>query len=319
MRPCQRRALDATVCSVYGARMRIAYLASAVTLPGSATRRADAFEHDQMMQSLQTQNRQMMDSLSPETGGGIQFEAIAWDDHAADWAAFDGVVIGTTWDYWDRVEAFLATLEQIEAATPLFNPSALVRWNCHKSYLRDLEARGARLIPTLWLEEASEAAVQAAFDQLGSDDLVFKRQVGAGADGQHRIRVGAPVPDMPRPMMAQPFQRAIQTEGEYSFVFVDGDLSHALVKRAKTGDYRIQSAYGGVETAIAPPKSDIAAATSILETLEARPLYARVDMVRGDDGALLLMELELIEPFLYPLQGPELGARMRTALNRRIG
>lgn len=288
--------------------MRIAYLASAVTLPGSPTRRPDAFEHDQMMESLGDDERPT-----------VTFEAVSWDDPAADWSAFDGAIIGTTWDYWDRVEDFLQTLERIERTTRLFNPSTLVRWNIHKGYLRDLEARGARLIPTLWLDSVDEASVRDAFDTLGSSDLVFKRQIGAGADGQHRLKAGGRIPDMPHPMMVQPFLSAIQDEGEYSFIFIDGDLSHTLVKRAKTGDYRIQSTYGGVEEAINPPAADIAAAKAIIDTLDAPPLYGRVDMVRGEDGGLLLMELELIEPFLYPLQGPELGARMRAALSRRLG
>ncbi|MEO1100453.1 MAG: hypothetical protein AAFW65_01265, partial [Pseudomonadota bacterium] len=137
--------------------MRIAYLASAVTLPGSPTRRSDAFEHDQMM-----------DSLGHSEPAEIRFEAVSWDDETADWSAFDGAIIGTTWDYWDRVDEFLDTLERIESQTRLFNPSALVRWNIHKGYLRDLETRGARLIPTLWLDTADETSARAAFETLGS-------------------------------------------------------------------------------------------------------------------------------------------------------
>lgn len=288
--------------------MRIAYLASAVTLPGSPQRRSDAFEHDQMMESL-----------TGDAPSSVMFEAVSWDDKTTDWASYDGAIIGTTWDYWDRVDEFLETLEQIERQAPLFNPSGLVRWNSHKGYLRDLEARGATLIPTLWLDTADEVSARAAFAQLGSDDLVFKRQVGAGADGQHRLKAGDAIPDMPHPMMVQPFLSAIQEEGEYSFIFVDGTLSHTLVKRAKAGDYRIQSSYGGVEAAVTPSQTDHAAAQSVIDMLDEPPLYGRVDMVRGGDGGLLLMELELIEPFLYPLQGPDLGSRMRAGLKRRLG
>jgi len=38
-----------------------------------------------------------------------------------------------------------------------------------------------------------------------------------------------------------------------------------------------------------------------------------------EDGSLALMEAELIEPYLYPEQGPELGDRLAAALARRIG
>ena len=288
--------------------MKIAYIASQVTLPGTPQRRDDAFEHDYMMDAL----RPAFSAL------GMTVEDVSWDDPAADWGSYAAAIIGTTWDYWDRQAEFLAALARIEAATRLFNPVALVRWNIHKTYLRDLEARGARIIPTLWLDKADAASAAAAFDTLGADDLVFKRQVGAGADGQHRLTRGGPVPAMPHPMMVQPFLPAIQTEGEYSFIFIGGGFCHALVKRAVAGDYRIQSKYGGRETPVEPPPADLADAEAIIAMLDEAPLYARVDMVRGDDGRLVLMELEAIEPYLYPLEGPRLGTMMAEAVARRL-
>jgi hypothetical protein len=287
---------------------KIAYLASRVTLPGSPIRRTDAFEHDYMMDALR----------GPFEARGMRVEDVAWDDPKADWADFDAVIIGTTWDYWDRLEEFLAALERIEGQTRLFNGSSLVRWNARKTYLRELETKGAKLIPTLWLDVADEAAAQAAFDTLGADDLVFKRQVGAGAKDQHRLKRGEPIPAMPHPMMVQPFLPMIQTEGELSFIFIDGEFCHALIKRAQPGDYRIQSTYGGREEQITPSAEDLAAARAIIGTLDEAPLYGRVDMLRGDGGGLLLMELEVIEPYLYPVEGPELGERMAAGVARRL-
>ena len=287
---------------------KIAYLASRVTLPGSMIRRTDGFEHDNMMDALR----------GPFEARGMRVEDISWDDPKADWASYAAVIIGTTWDYWDHLEAFLATLERIETQTLLFNSAALVKWNGRKTYLRELEAKGAKLIPTLWLDVCDEAAVRAAFDTLGSDDVVFKRQVGAGAKDQHRLKRGEPVPHMPHPMMAQPFLPMIQTEGEMSFIFIDGEFCHALIKRAQPGDYRIQSTYGGREEKITPSTDDLAAARAIIGTLDEPPLYGRVDMLRGPDGGLLLMELEVIEPYLYPIEGPELGERMAGAIAARI-
>ena len=287
---------------------KIAYLASRVTLPGSPIRRTDAFEHDYMMDALR----------GPFGARGMRVEDVAWDDPKADWADYDAVIIGTTWDYWDRLDEFLAALERIEGQTRLFNGSSLVRWNARKTYLRELETKGAKLIPTLWLDVADEAAAKAAFGTLGADDLVFKRQVGAGAKDQHRVKRGEPIPAMPHPMMVQPFLPMIQTEGELSFIFIDGEFSHALIKRAQPGDYRIQSTYGGREEKITPSAEDLAAARAIIGTLDEAPLYGRVDMLRGDGGGLLLMELEVIEPYLYPVEGPELGERMAAGVARRL-
>jgi len=156
------------------------------------------------------------------------------------------------------------------------------------------------------------------FEALDTSKLVFKRQVGGGAHGQFLLEKGEPMPGLECPMMVQPYLETIEHEGELSFIFIDGQLSHALLKRAAPGDYRIQSLYGGTETVIVPNQADIRAARAVLETLEGLPLYARVDMLRGDDGKLLLMELELIEPYLYPQEGPGVGRMMADALVKRL-
>jgi glutathione synthase/RimK-type ligase-like ATP-grasp enzyme len=288
---------------------KIAYLSSKVTLPGSPIRRSDAFEHDRMM-----------DALRPAfKAQGMSVHDVDWADEMVNWSDFDAALIGTTWDYWDHWDTFLETLSNIEAKIPLFNGAKLVRWNSHKGYLRDLEAKGARLIPTLWIDQVTPQNAADAFDTLSSETLVFKRQVGAGADGQYRLRCGDDLPDMPNPMMVQPFLPKIVEEGEISFIFVDGEFSHALIKRAAKGDYRIQSTYGGTEEAITPSTEDLSDAKAILGALDVPPLYARVDMLRGEDGGLLLMEMELIEPYLYPVEGPELGVRMAAAVKKRLG
>lgn len=97
---------------------------------------------------------------------------------------------------------------------------------------------------------------------------------------------------------------------------MDGQFSHGLIKQAAKGDYRIQSLYGGIEVAVEPAEADRQAAAAVMAMLpfEAPPLYARIDMVRLDGGELAVIEAELIEPYLYPLQGPEFGARMAQAM-----
>ena len=284
--------------------MRIVYLGSPRTMPGAPNRQADAFEHDRMMETLHVGSH-----------GGASVIDASWDAPMA-WEDFNAVLIGTTWDYWDRYDQFIHTLQDIANRTALFNPVSLVRWNSHKSYLRDLADWGVPSIPTRWIDRIDPTSVSALFNDLG-DHLVFKRQVGAGAYGQHRLRRGDDVPAMPHPMLVQPFLPSIQDEGEYSFVFVDGTLSHALIKRPAAGDYRIQSLYGGSEESYRPTGSDISAATSVILGLSEVPLYARVDMIRHE-GTLRLMELELVEPYLYPEQGPQLGTRLIEAVQRRV-
>lgn len=293
--------------------MRIAFLACPGTLPGSPTRRYDAFEHDYQIAALR-------EGLA----GRAEVVDLDWRAPFDVLAGFDLALIGTAWDYTAAKDEFLARLDALEAAgVQVCNASEVVRWNADKRYLSDLAARGAVAIPTLWPETPGEADLRAAFDHFDCDKVVVKRQVGSGAEGQDCFTRDDPALadwTMDRPGMIQPFLPSIQGEGEISFIFVDGQLSHALTKQAQPGEYRIQSSFGGIETAIEPAPDDRAAAEAIMAALPfaAPPLYARIDMVRLDDGRLAVMEAELIEPYLYPLQGPDFGGTLAEAVLRRI-
>lgn len=290
----------------------IAFLACETTLPGSQQRRTDAFEHDLMVAALEP-------ALADR---GMKLQVIDWE---AELAAFDGVdlvLLGSSWNYQDRHEAFLAKLDALEArGIAVCNPAAVVRWNSRKTYLRELAGRGAATIPTIWLEDAGSADLAAAMKEFGCDRLVVKRQIGAGAEGQLLFARD----DLPatgwrygHKAMLQPFLPAIATDGELSLVFVGGTFSHALRKVATAGDYRIQSLYGGSEQDYEPAPAEIAQAEAIIAALPfAAPLYARIDMLR-DGERLLLMEAEMIEPYLYPEQGPQLGERLASAIAERL-
>lgn len=303
--------------------MRIALLTAANLIPDAPDRRADAWRFD-------VQLRILGEAFAAE---GLALEPRRWRDDDG-WSDFAGALVLTAWDYQDSPDAFLARLDALQGqGVAVFNAPDLVRWNIRKTYLRDLEARGVAVIPTLWPETPIRADVEAAFETFGTDRVILKRQVGAGAREQRSFRRGEAIPDGPlldRAGMIQPFMRVIVEEGEYSFVFIDGAFCHALVKRAAAGDYRIQAAYGGMSEAVAPTAADLAQAESVLAALDAHdafkgrpPLYARIDMVRGDgerggDGRLCLMELEAIEPDLYAERGPQVGVRLARALKRRL-
>lgn len=292
--------------------MNIAFLTCPGTHPGSPARRADAWEHDLMVAAIR-----------PELEAhGHRLVEIDWRSPVEAFAETPLVLVGSPWDYQDSEAQFLAQLDALEAAGHVVcNSAATVRWNARKTYLRDLEAKGAATIPTLWIETPTATEIATAMDRFGTDTVVAKRQVGAGAEGQsihHRTSLD---PDwrMAHPAMLQPFLPQIQQDGEYSFLFVDGQFSHALRKRAAVGDYRVQSIYGGTEETLEPSPDDIATAQAVVDAVpQGIPLYCRVDMVRGEDGILLLMEAEMIEPYLYPEQGPQLGVLMAEAIAHRL-
>ena len=292
---------------------KIAFLACPDTLPGSPTRRPDAFEHDLLLAALR-------DGLA----GRAELTDIDWRSPLDVLAGFDLAYLGTPWDYTEAKDEFLARLDALEAAgVVVANPAEVIRWNADKLYLKELAARGAPSIPTLWPEQPAPSDIHAAFDHFGCDRVVVKRRVGAGAIGQDSFRRGDAGIDtwrMDQPAMIQPFLPAIQREGELSFIFVGGALSHALIKRAAAGDYRIQSLYGGSEVPLDPAPADRAAAEAVMAMLPFAqpPAYARIDMVRLDEGKLAVIEAELIEPYLYPEQGPEFGRKLADALLERL-
>ena len=120
--------------------------------------------------------------------------------------------------------------------------------------------------------------------------------------------------------MIQPYLPAVASEGEYSFVFCGGELSHCALKVPAEGDYRVQSMYGARERIHRPSAAELERARAVLGVGGGEDLlYARVDMVRGLGGELELMELELVEPYLYPEQGPQLGPAYARALASRLG
>ncbi len=282
-------------------RPRVAYLGSPVTMPGAPQRRDDAYEHDLTVGHL---------------GLGLHYigrsiESVSWDDANVDWNGYEAVVIGTTWDYTRRRDEFLARLQHIASQTQLFNSYRSVTWNSQKTYLQDLGDAGCETIPTHWCDSLSEESIRGLFDHFGCESLIIKPQVGAGSWRQSKLHRNDPWPqehELPLgPAIIQPFQPSVITEGELSFIFFGREFSHAVLKKPAANDYRIQSSYGGYDIPLQPTPEDLDAAHSVLNHVDEPLLYARVDMIRGIDGQLKLIELEIIEPYLYPLFAPQMG------------
>ncbi|NVE94502.1 ATP-grasp domain-containing protein [Altererythrobacter lutimaris] len=292
---------------------RIGFLACNGTLAGSERRRADAYEHDLSVAAIEP----------AVLSAGHEFCVIDWEAPLEAFSGLDLVLLGTVWNYQDKETAFLGRLDELDTQGVIIcNPPEVVRWNIDKRYLAEMADRGVPTVPTHWVDNAKADDIRQAQRHFSSDRIVAKRQIGAGAEGQFLFGGDNPIPEgwkAERPMMLQPFLPSIQSEGEYSFIFIDGEPSHVLNKRAASGEYRIQSLYGGTEIAASPAAKDFASAQHAFDRIPFdAPLYARIDMVRGEDGKLLLMEAELIEPYLYPEQGPELGPRLAHGIVKRL-
>ena len=273
---------------------KVAILASGNLLPGHPDLRTDAFELEEEIGKLRP----------TFAAHGMKLDVLNWRDAPDVAGEYDAILPLLVWDYFESNQAeFLKAMAQICQKTELLNSFDIIQWNSNKAYLEDLEGQGVQTIPSRRVERISEKEIERAFEKFGCEQLVIKPDVGGGAWRQVLYKRGAPYPNKaqlpPAGTLIQPFLKSVVTEGEYSFLYFGGTFSHGLVKRPKDGDYRVQSTYGGREEKYEPTQQERAQARAVFDMLDFTPLYARVDLLRADDGRLLLIELELIEPYLY--------------------
>jgi glutathione synthase/RimK-type ligase-like ATP-grasp enzyme len=247
---------------------------------------------------------------------GAEVCPIVWSD-PFDPAPFDLVLPLVAWGYHYDYERWLAFLDRAEAERlPVVNPPALLRWNSDKAYLTELADRSVPTVPTMAVEQCCDEDVEEARRRFGAEWLVIKPPVSASATGTFRL---GPTDSLPAEahgcaMIIQPLIEEIATAGEFSLMLFDGVFSHAVVKRPKSGDFRVQEHLGGTTVPSPPPPGGIALASAALAAAPARATYARVDMVPNALGELLIMELELIEPALFLDSSPDGG----TAFGRSV-
>jgi glutathione synthase/RimK-type ligase-like ATP-grasp enzyme len=202
----------------------------------------------------------------------------------------------------------------------LQNPASVLRWNADKRYLGELARRGAPVVPTLYADRLTMAAMDAAARQFGTDELVAKPQISSTAWQTIRWSPGDSLEGGPEgAAMIQPYLPEIERTGELSLIYFGGRFSHAIRKLPKAGDFRVQPEYDGIIASCAPSPPEIEAVERILRTVDESLLYARIDLVRGLDGEPQLIELELIEPDLYLGFDPAGGAGFAEAVLELIG
>lgn len=266
---------------------------------------------------------------------GAEAEVTDWDDASVDWSRFDLAVLRSTWDYAERLPDFLAWTVRAAARTRLLNPPDVLRWNTDKHYLAELERAGVAIVPSRFVEPGESAA--AALDAfLGAHaqarEFVVKPAVGAGSrDAQrhgreHRDQVIAHLSrllDAGRSVLLQPYLERVDEHGETALIHFDGTFSHAIRKGPllRRGDGPTAALFAAEQiTARAPDTAERALAQRVLQAVPFADAlaYARVDLIRDDDGSPRLLELELAEPSLFFAHAPGSAARFAQAILARV-
>jgi glutathione synthase/RimK-type ligase-like ATP-grasp enzyme len=270
---------------------------------------------------------------------GVEASPAVWDDPGVAWSDADLVVVRSTWDYTERLDAFLDWARQVEAATDLANPVDVLRWTTDKRYLQDLAAAGVPVVTGRFLDPGAdevdiEATVLGVLDGAASGEVVVKPTVSAGSKDTLRVgsedaRAGLDLArrlcTAGRSVVVQPYLPSVDARGETGVVHFGGNHSHAFTKGAI-----LRRGAGLVDGPFAPEhitparasraELDVAdAAIAVAARHATIPLlYARVDLVHDDHGDPVVLELELCEPSFFVEVDPAAAGRFARAIVDRL-
>jgi hypothetical protein len=238
---------------------------------------------------------------------GLEAETAVWNDPDVRWADYDLVVANGAWDNIRHVDEFVRWTETLErGGVPMVNSPATLRWNLDKRYLRALEAAGVPVVPTSWVERAAPVDLEG--------EVVVKPAISGGGHQTARYEPHEHdegrrhIDDLVasgRVAMVQPYQSAVDDEGELGLIFLGGTFSHAIHKEPmiRRGTGPLDDLIDNQVVVVAAPSDDQLAlgrrAVAAAEDLLGPTTYARVDTVRGVGGDPLLLELELLDPLLF--------------------
>lgn len=268
---------------------------------------------------------------------GLRTEVCDWEDPAIDWSNFDAVLLRSPWNYVEQLPEFLRWCERVAALTHLFNPVSVARWGLNKRYLADLAAHGVPIVPTKFVEPGEDPLLAlrellAAHPQ--AKEIVIKPTIGAYSKDVQRyarlleteaVEYAAQLLRKGHHVILQPYLESIDHYGETDLTYFDGVYSHAIRKSAllmpdgtvnvPTLDFRKARTADEAERTVASAALEAAASHLGLE----RPLlYGRVDLIRGNDGHPVVLELDICEPSLNLPFGEGSAMRLAQAVAQRL-
>lgn len=257
-------------------------------------------------ESMVPDEDQMLLKLFKEKGHDV--ELLVWDEPSIVWENYDCVVIKSTWDYFiGKIEKFYVWLDLLKSKNiKCLNHPDIIKWNADKHYLLDIEKAGLKIVPTIIVERKNKINLEFAFEKFNTDEIVVKPCVSGAAMNTFRIdknytsdvesKINALL--LEDSFIIQPLKKEILEEGEWSFVYFNQKFSHHLLKSGKEDDFRVQHFWGGSINTPSFQNEMLEQANKYIEHFAKETLYARVDAV-WSNNQLELMELELIEPYLF--------------------
>lgn len=243
---------------------------------------------------------------------GLKVTRTNWDNPEFNWAETKYVIFRTPWDYFSRYNEFAPWLEKAAKVTKFINPLDIIYWNIDKHYLIDLEKAGINIPPAIFIEPGDKRPLSEIAASVNWNEFILKPAISGGAWHTYRLNKESVkehekifnelVED--KSMLLQEFQDAITQKGEMSFIVLGGKFTHAVLKKVKGSDFRVQDQFGGTVHDYSPDADEIKFAEHVVECSRPDIAYARVDVMRDNRGELSLIELEAFEPSLWFAKHP---------------
>jgi glutathione synthase/RimK-type ligase-like ATP-grasp enzyme len=258
---------------------------------------------------------------------GLRTLRLAWDDMFFDWSSTKAVLFRSTWDYFERFAEFSQWVESISKQTLLMNSGAIIRWNIDKHYLLELQKKNVPIAESHFIEKGAKVSLSQLHDILDWNETVLKPCISGAARHTYKLTSETLAAHEAifqelianEAMLLQPFQHNIVEKGEISMMVFNGSFSHAVLKKAKAGDFRVQDDFGGSVINYTPSEAEIDFAEACVKACPELPIYARVDVFEDNSGKIALSELELIEPELWFRYHPNAAMVLAKGIKQRIG
>ena len=255
---------------------------------------------------------------------GLKVDITYWDNPSYEWQQTKSVLFRTIWDYFERFGEFWDWLEQVKTKTRLINSYELIKWNIDKHYLRDLKNNGIQVVPTYFADRENNICLQEIANLNDWKHIVIKPAISASAFNTYKITNDEIEQKeqlfhellQTHDMLVQPFFPTISELGEASLMVFGGKFTHAILKKAKAGDFRVQDDFGGTVHDYNPTQEEIKFAEKVFQSCTSLPIYGRVDIVWDSNKHIYLSELEIIEPELWIRNRPESAYKIAEAVNK---
>ncbi len=282
-----------------------------------------------LVANILLEDQLVVDALEEQ---GLRVIRKSWDDASFDWSSTKFAMFRSTWDYIHRYKEFSEWYQKAGQATNFINSKNLIAWNIDKHYLQELNAKGINIPNTYFIEPDKNitlaGVIQKADEAFGNPckEFVLKPCISGGARHtykfhrkdwkEHNAIFKKLIAE--ESMMLQEFQYHIVDEGEVSLMVFNGQYTHAVLKIAKKGDFRVQDDYGGSVHEYKASKEQIEFAKQVVLASPEMPMYARVDIFRDNSGNWALAELEIFEPELWFRLEPEAAHVMAKAIKQNF-